>query len=430
MWISRFKHFRLTKQLWLTVLYILIVAHTVYTIRKCKFTEFCGRQRQCQRGVWGVLPSGKMSVFYNGVINTTGLTCDGKRKEFSFLWWKFQHWLLTAALRRWHSNFSQFSIQLCVPCWLNYTTSGKIGSCQTRLGQKHCDAIKSHSFSCLLLLLILLRCYKGNLHATVSGDNTGELMFWREQSGKPRIFVKTLWIMDDQNVFKHCRINTNHSRFGITHRNIWTRQTERSALLCLTGNVGVSTLNNVSKATRDLLWPVTRLLIIFPMSSSYGLPKEEAQSYVLCDTIGSTGNHQWRPEGFRVVGDNERPLLLQSLWKPREGLARRFEIQRKSWVEERTSKDKDTITAGTVSACSTVSALETDRPHPNSVRLGINAFFFKNCNKAVTIKSRFTVPTTKNVVCWHTFFPVKISQTTQTKLYFNGSETFLPLLCS
>ncbi|XP_029691837.1 ras-associating and dilute domain-containing protein isoform X1 [Takifugu rubripes] len=78
----------------------------------------------------------------------------------------------------------------------------------------------------------------------------------------------------------------------------------------------------------------------------YGLSKKEAKSYVLCDTIGSTGNHQWRPEGFRVVGDNERPLLLQSLWKPREGLARRFEIQRKSWVEERTSKDKDTITAG------------------------------------------------------------------------------------
>lgn len=85
------------------------------------------------------------------------------------------------------------------------------------------------------------------------------------------------------------------------------------------------------------------------MSSSYGLSKEEATFYVLCDTIGSTGKHRWRPEGFRVVGDNERPLLLQSLWKPREGLARRFEIQRKSWVEERTSKDKDTITAGTVS---------------------------------------------------------------------------------
>nr|XP_046232941.1 ras-associating and dilute domain-containing protein isoform X2 [Scatophagus argus] len=78
----------------------------------------------------------------------------------------------------------------------------------------------------------------------------------------------------------------------------------------------------------------------------YGLSKEEAESYILCDTIGSTGNHQWKTEGFRVVGDNEKPLLLQSLWKPREGLARRFEIQRRSWVEEKTSKDKDTITAG------------------------------------------------------------------------------------
>ncbi|XP_045923885.1 ras-associating and dilute domain-containing protein [Micropterus dolomieu] len=78
----------------------------------------------------------------------------------------------------------------------------------------------------------------------------------------------------------------------------------------------------------------------------YGLGKEEAESYVLCDTIGSIGNHQWRTEGFRVVGNNEKPLLLQSLWKPREGLARRFEIQRRSSVEEKTSKDKDTITAG------------------------------------------------------------------------------------
>ncbi|KAM7382141.1 hypothetical protein PAMA_012826 [Pampus argenteus] len=78
----------------------------------------------------------------------------------------------------------------------------------------------------------------------------------------------------------------------------------------------------------------------------YGLGKEEAVSYVLCDTIGSIGGHQWKTEGFRVVGDNEKPLLLQSLWKPREGLARRFEIQRRSLVEEETSKDKDTITAG------------------------------------------------------------------------------------
>ncbi|CAN9508889.1 unnamed protein product [Ophioblennius macclurei] len=78
----------------------------------------------------------------------------------------------------------------------------------------------------------------------------------------------------------------------------------------------------------------------------YGLSKEEAKSFVLCDTIGTTGSHQWRTEGFRVLGDHEKPLLLQSLWKPREGLARRFEIQKRSSVEEKTSKEKDTVTAG------------------------------------------------------------------------------------
>ncbi|KAM6963837.1 ras-associating and dilute domain-containing protein-like [Tautogolabrus adspersus] len=78
----------------------------------------------------------------------------------------------------------------------------------------------------------------------------------------------------------------------------------------------------------------------------YGLGKKEAESFVLCDTIGSIGDQQWKTEGFRVVGDNEKPLLLQSLWKPREGLARRFELQKRSSVEEKTSKDKDTITAG------------------------------------------------------------------------------------
>ncbi|CAL8304692.1 unnamed protein product [Lota lota] len=79
----------------------------------------------------------------------------------------------------------------------------------------------------------------------------------------------------------------------------------------------------------------------------YGLGKEEAQLYVLCDSIGSlVGGSQWETEAFRVVGDNEKPLLLQSLWKPREGLARRFEIQRRSSVDEKRSKEKDTVTAG------------------------------------------------------------------------------------
>uniref|UniRef100_A0A3B3CAF0 Si:ch211-176g6.2 n=1 Tax=Oryzias melastigma TaxID=30732 RepID=A0A3B3CAF0_ORYME len=78
----------------------------------------------------------------------------------------------------------------------------------------------------------------------------------------------------------------------------------------------------------------------------YGLSKQEADAYVLCDTIGSIHSRQWRTEAFRVVGDHEKPLVLQSLWKPRDGLARRFEIQKRSSVEERTSRETDTVTAG------------------------------------------------------------------------------------
>lgn len=78
----------------------------------------------------------------------------------------------------------------------------------------------------------------------------------------------------------------------------------------------------------------------------YSLSKEESDDYVLCDVIGCVENQRWRTECVRVVGDDEKPLLLQSLWKPREGFARRFEIQHKATVEENNSKDKDTVTAG------------------------------------------------------------------------------------
>ncbi|KAM4530933.1 ras-associating and dilute domain-containing protein-like isoform 2-T2 [Odontesthes bonariensis] len=79
----------------------------------------------------------------------------------------------------------------------------------------------------------------------------------------------------------------------------------------------------------------------------YCLEKEDANDYVLCDVIGQTGaDNQWRRECFRVVGDNERPLMLQSLWKPKEGFSRRFEIQLRASVEEQSLKDRDTITAG------------------------------------------------------------------------------------
>uniref|UniRef100_A0A8D3AS83 Ras-associating and dilute domain-containing protein-like n=1 Tax=Scophthalmus maximus TaxID=52904 RepID=A0A8D3AS83_SCOMX len=79
----------------------------------------------------------------------------------------------------------------------------------------------------------------------------------------------------------------------------------------------------------------------------YCLEKEEPGDYVLCDVIGQTGaDSLWRRECFRVVGDAEKPLMLQSLWKPKEGFARRFEIQLRASVREQSLKDRDTVTAG------------------------------------------------------------------------------------
>uniref|UniRef100_A0A3Q1BCH8 Ras-associating and dilute domain-containing protein n=1 Tax=Amphiprion ocellaris TaxID=80972 RepID=A0A3Q1BCH8_AMPOC len=83
----------------------------------------------------------------------------------------------------------------------------------------------------------------------------------------------------------------------------------------------------------------------------YSLNKDAAHCYVLCDVIGrleegdGIGGGGWRTECLRALGDNEKPLLLQELWKPREGHARRFELRRRAEVEELNAKDKDTITA-------------------------------------------------------------------------------------
>uniref|UniRef100_A0A1A8IGQ3 Ras-associating domain-containing protein n=2 Tax=Nothobranchius kuhntae TaxID=321403 RepID=A0A1A8IGQ3_NOTKU len=82
-------------------------------------------------------------------------------------------------------------------------------------------------------------------------------------------------------------------------------------------------------------------------SGHRGKTREDSDDYVLCDVIGQTGaDNQWKRECFRVVGDNEKPLMLQSLWKPKEGFSRRFEIQRRATVKEQNQKDRDTITAG------------------------------------------------------------------------------------
>ncbi|XP_053412860.1 ras-associating and dilute domain-containing protein isoform X2 [Nycticebus coucang] len=80
----------------------------------------------------------------------------------------------------------------------------------------------------------------------------------------------------------------------------------------------------------------------------YALDPTHASQYVLCDVVGQAGDagQRWQAQCFRVFGDNEKPLLIQELWKPREGLSRRFELRKRSDVEELAAKDVDTTTAG------------------------------------------------------------------------------------
>ncbi|XP_016102087.1 ras-associating and dilute domain-containing protein-like [Sinocyclocheilus grahami] len=97
--------------------------------------------------------------------------------------------------------------------------------------------------------------------------------------------------------------------------------------------------------------PKRRLAVLGRKSSSgslqYCLEKEDSSAYVLCDVIGQTGlDHEWKTECCRVVGDHEKPLMLQSLWKPKDGFSRRFEIQKRANVEAQSAKNTDTITAG------------------------------------------------------------------------------------
>ncbi|XDV14545.1 hypothetical protein PO909_014780 [Leuciscus waleckii] len=79
----------------------------------------------------------------------------------------------------------------------------------------------------------------------------------------------------------------------------------------------------------------------------YSLNKASVCSYVLCDVIGrfEGPDRRWRTECLRALGNNEKPLLLQDLWKPKEGYSRRFELRRRAEVDELAAKEKDTVTA-------------------------------------------------------------------------------------
>ncbi|XP_014748169.1 PREDICTED: ras-associating and dilute domain-containing protein [Sturnus vulgaris] len=80
----------------------------------------------------------------------------------------------------------------------------------------------------------------------------------------------------------------------------------------------------------------------------YGLSQLSAAQFALCDVIGrfQGPDRQWHTEGLRVLGDHEKPLLIQDLWKPREGFSRRLELRRRAEVEEMAARDVDTTTAG------------------------------------------------------------------------------------
>ncbi|NXL31396.1 RADIL protein, partial [Glaucidium brasilianum] len=79
----------------------------------------------------------------------------------------------------------------------------------------------------------------------------------------------------------------------------------------------------------------------------YGLSQLSAGQYALCDVIGrfEGPEKRWQTEGLRVLGDHEKPLLIQDLWKPREGFSRRLELRKRAEVEELAARDVDTTTA-------------------------------------------------------------------------------------
>uniref|UniRef100_A0A8C9R5B7 Rap associating with DIL domain n=1 Tax=Scleropages formosus TaxID=113540 RepID=A0A8C9R5B7_SCLFO len=106
-----------------------------------------------------------------------------------------------------------------------------------------------------------------------------------------------------------------------------------------TGTHYKSVLATPSSSAREL---VKEALLRYALG---GMP---AGDYVLCDVVGEleglTGC--WRPEGLRVLGDDEKPLLLQDLWRPKEGFSRRLELRRRAEVEDLIAREKDTFTAG------------------------------------------------------------------------------------
>ncbi|XP_061444612.1 ras-interacting protein 1 [Rhineura floridana] len=76
----------------------------------------------------------------------------------------------------------------------------------------------------------------------------------------------------------------------------------------------------------------------------YGVAQPNAEDiYVLCDVVGNVHgtDGSWQAQYLRAVGDSERPLVLQDVWKPKTGCTRRFEIRRRCDVERMAEGEDD-----------------------------------------------------------------------------------------
>ncbi|KAK3090623.1 hypothetical protein FSP39_013235 [Pinctada imbricata] len=87
----------------------------------------------------------------------------------------------------------------------------------------------------------------------------------------------------------------------------------------------------------------------------YGLSQNVHHDFVLCDVVGKCNSNgtvnvtstesrtqKWSVVCCRVVADTDRPLQLQSFWKPADGFSRRYELRRKSEISAETSSEDDT----------------------------------------------------------------------------------------
>ncbi|XP_012883025.1 PREDICTED: ras-interacting protein 1 [Dipodomys ordii] len=93
-----------------------------------------------------------------------------------------------------------------------------------------------------------------------------------------------------------------------------------------------SVLATARSTAREL---VAEALERYGLASSPGTGPGDAScvdAFALCDALGrpataGVGAGEWRAEHLRVLGDSERPLLVQELWRARPGWARRFELR-------------------------------------------------------------------------------------------------------